>query len=263
MQTRYRPLRLNVGFLLSQTAGYGRDFDFHEDRLAVGSDLRVDDFTGHLVLSRTPQGIFAKGDFKAVLPTECARCLKEINTPINLHLEDLFVYPPQNATDPLLSIGEDAHMDLEPIVREFLIINQPVRPLCRPDCKGLCPVCGSDRNDGPCGHETEAEPQHLLTHPIVIQEEHSHAAVALPALKAKPDGEPPASLKPAGKPAPIKQPTAVKPAAVKKTPAAKKMAAKPARKPPVKASAGKPKGGKAPAAARKTSAGKTTSKKKK
>jgi uncharacterized protein len=157
MNTHYRPLRLNVGFLLSQTAGYGRLFDFHEDRITLGSDIRVEAFTGHLQLNRTPQGIVVLGDFSAQLPAECARCLKAFSAPVSTHLEDLFVYPPQNATDPLLVVGEDAYLNLEPLVREYLMINAPIQPLCRPDCKGLCPICGNDLNEQTCSHPEEAE----------------------------------------------------------------------------------------------------------
>ena len=168
MNTHYRPLRLNVGFLLSQTAGYGRLFDFHEDRITLGSDIRVEAFNGHLQLNRTPQGIVALGDFSAELPAECARCLKAFSAPVSIHLEDLFVYPPQNATDPLLVVGEDAHLNLEPIVREYLLVNAPTRPLCRPDCKGLCPICGNDLNEGPCEHPEETEIHGILTSGLIL-----------------------------------------------------------------------------------------------
>lgn len=170
MQTHYRPLRLNVGFLLSQTAGYSRQFDFLEEELALGSDLRIKTFTGHLLLNRTPQGIITQGDFLATLPAECARCLKDFITSVPITFEELFVYPPQNATDPLLAIGEDAHLDLEPILREFLIVNQPTRPLCRKDCLGLCPICGNNLNEEECSHPTEVEISILLPSKIRVQE---------------------------------------------------------------------------------------------
>ena len=168
MNTQYRPLRLNVGFLLSQTAGYGRHFDFHEERLTLGSDICVEEFTGHIQLSRTPQGIVALGDFSARLPAECARCLKAFSAPVAIHLEDLFVYPPQNATDPLLLVGEDAHLNLEPLVREYLLVNQPTRLLCRPDCKVLCPICGNDLNEKQCFHPEETEVQAIMTSGLIL-----------------------------------------------------------------------------------------------
>ena len=170
MHTHYRPLRLNVGFLLSQSAGYGRQFDFREDKLNLGGDLQVEAFSGRILLNRTPQGIVTKGDFSAQLPAECARCLKPFAAPVSIHLEDLFVYPPQNATDPLLVVGEDAHLNLEPLMREYILINQPTRPLCRAECKGLCAVCGNDLNESECHHPVE-EPPGLLPERLLLQTE--------------------------------------------------------------------------------------------
>jgi uncharacterized protein len=230
VQTHYRPLRLNVGFLLSQTAGYSRQFDFREEGLVLGSDLHLNSFSGHLLLNRTPQGIVAQGDFTASIPAECARCLEDFVTPVALHLEELFVYPPQNATDPMLIVGEDAHLDLEPLLREFVIVNQPTRPLCRPDCKGLCPVCGNDLNESDCRHPEETPAVGLF--PALAQIESGTAGEAVtkpvagktparsvktaPAGKKKSGGKP----APAGKKKPVAKP-APKKIAAQKAPAGK------------------------------------------
>jgi uncharacterized protein len=185
VHTQYRPLRLNVGFLLSQTAGYGRQFDFLEDKIIMGGDLQVEAFTGSLQLMRTPQGIVAKGDFSTRLAAECARCLQPFAAPVSIHLEDLFVYPPQNATDPLLSIGEDAHLNLEPLMREYILINKPTRPLCTPECKGLCTVCGNNLNENACDHPDE-EPAGLAPVRLVLKEDSKNKKPAAPkAVKLK------------------------------------------------------------------------------
>jgi uncharacterized protein len=227
VHTQYRPLRLNVGFLLSQSAGYGREFDFQEPKLSVGGDIHVEEFSGHVRLTRTPQGIVAKGDFSANIPAECARCLKPFAGPIAIQLEDLFVYPPQNATDPLLAVAEDAHLNLEPLLREYILVNQPTRLLCREDCQGLCPVCGNDLNEGPCPHPEE--PPSGLSGEWLIAESGGR--------KVKPSPAPPSARKA----------SAEKPAASTPKPATKKAAAKPPRKP-------SPKGGKKTSAKKKTAA---------
>ncbi len=151
-----RPLRLNVGFMLNQTAGYVRVMDFSEDKLNFGPDLHVTDFGGQIQLGRTPQGVIVQGQFAAMLPTECVRCLKPFSQWVRTQLQDLFVYPPPNPTDPLLAVGEDAILDLEPLVREYMLIGLPIRSLCKPDCRGLCPVCGTDLNLSDCGHRSQA-----------------------------------------------------------------------------------------------------------
>jgi uncharacterized protein len=192
VHTLYRPLRLNVGFLLSQAAGYGRQFDFREPKLTLGGDIQVEEFTGRVLLNRTPQGIVAQGDFSAQIPAECARCLRPFTAPVTIHLEDLFVYPPQNATDPLLSVGEDAHLNLEPLLREYALINQPTRLLCRADCKGLCATCGNDLNEGECIHPEEA-PRGLIPERLLIQT--SSKSETLPISTVDPEGAKPQSPK--------------------------------------------------------------------
>ncbi|MBN2086536.1 MAG: DUF177 domain-containing protein [Anaerolineales bacterium] len=189
-------------------------------------------FTGRLQLTRTPQGIVSMGEFSARLPAECARCLKPFSAPVTIHLEELFVYPPQNATDPLLAVGEDAHLNLEPLLREYILLNQPTRPLCREDCRGLCTVCGADLNEEAEHHHAE-EPAAAFSGRILLKTESKKesspvaAAAEQPAAKAQPaqsGKKPPTKKKP-----PLKKPAAKPPhkpiKGGKKTTAAKKMPA--------------------------------------
>jgi uncharacterized metal-binding protein YceD (DUF177 family) len=199
--------------------------------LNLGGDLQVEDFTGSVQLNRTPQGIVALGDFFAQIPAECARCLKPFAAPVNIRVEDLFIYPPQNATDPLLAIGEDAHLNLEPLLREYILISQPTRPLCREDCRGLCPVCGADLNEEP-DHRHEEEPAGLFPERMLVRASGERqkplapaaAPVAVPAAdKTAPAGQP------AGRKKTVRRKTAPKTKAQrspgrKKSPAGKKSA---------------------------------------
>jgi DUF177 domain-containing protein len=144
--------------MLNETAGYVRVMDFAEDKLNIGPDLHVTDFGGQIQLGRTPQGVVVQGQFTAQLPAECVRCLKPCSQLVRTKLQDLFIYPPSNSSDPLLTIGEDAILDLEPLLREYMLLDLPMRPLCRPDCQGLCPVCGTDLNVSECGHDRQTAP---------------------------------------------------------------------------------------------------------
>ena len=68
-------------------------------------------------------------------------------------------------------MGDDAHLDLAPLVREDMLVSMPLQTLCRADCKGLCPQCGQNWNDGPCDcRDDEIDPRFagladLLHHP--------------------------------------------------------------------------------------------------
>lgn len=143
-------LRLNVGFLLSQTAGYSREFEIEASAERVGEDLTLHDLHGRLRLTRTAQGLFAQGDLAAAVPAQCVRCLTEFSQPLSIHIADLFVTPPSQAGDPLLVVHDDMHLHLGPLVRESMLLDVPLQPLCQPDCKGLCPECGGDRNRNEC-----------------------------------------------------------------------------------------------------------------
>jgi uncharacterized protein len=145
-----RVLRLNVGFLLKEGIGYSREFDFDEPVVQVADDLTVHDFHGAVSLTRTPQGLYAQGLLRARVDHECSRCLTAIDQPVSARLSELYHYPPESAPPEALKVSDDVHLDLTPIVREDFLLSIPIQTLCRPDCKGLCPQCGKNWNEGPC-----------------------------------------------------------------------------------------------------------------
>jgi uncharacterized protein len=146
------PLRLNVGFLLHQNVGFSREFDFDHPHVQIAEDLDVNDLTGELRLTRTAQGLYVSGRLLATLHLSCSRCLAEYRQSLTFEVNDLFVYPPQHATDPLLAIPETAILDLNPYAREGILLDIPIQPICRVDCRGLCPECGNNLNESVCDH---------------------------------------------------------------------------------------------------------------
>lgn len=150
-----RVLRLNVGFLLKEGVGYNRDFPFDEPSVALADDLTVTDLHGTANLTRTPQGLYTQGVLRATVAQTCSRCLTDMEQPVTSRLGELYHYPPETAEPDSLTVGDDHHIDLTPIVREEFILSIPLQPLCRPDCKGLCPQCGANWNEGPCDCPSE------------------------------------------------------------------------------------------------------------
>ncbi len=146
------PLRINVGFLLNQAVGESRDIHFDLPELRITSDFILKDFKGVARVGRTPQGILVQADFTAFMHAECVRCLAEFDQSLKASFQELFAFRSRSVTDSGLYVPEDGNIDLSPLVREFILLDMPIKPLCREDCKGLCVVCGEDLNVTTCEH---------------------------------------------------------------------------------------------------------------
>jgi uncharacterized protein len=144
---------LNVGFLLKENVGYSRQMDFEVPVLEVADDLDITNFRGSVMLTRTPQGVYVQGRLRGEHPAECVRCLADTTQTLVADIKQLYDYPPDPSSEHVIS--ETGFLDLAPLVRELLLLSAPMRMLCRPDCKGLCPNCGKDWNEGPCDCEKD------------------------------------------------------------------------------------------------------------
>jgi len=151
-----RLLKVNVGFLLKESAGYVRDIVFDEPGPVHAYEVVLRDLQGTLRLTRTPQGILVQGLLNAKSASECVRCLRPIDLPFQVELSELFVIPTApEASQAQYQIDEGNFIDLMPILREEGILAIPMHAVCSADCKGLCSQCGKDLNEGPCDCETE------------------------------------------------------------------------------------------------------------
>jgi uncharacterized protein len=110
--------------------------------IAPPSPVAVD-----LVLERVPEGIVVRGTLGATWTAACSRCLEPVTGEVTVHVDELFETVPLEGETYLL---EEDVIDLEPMVRDALLLELPLAPLCRADCAGLCPTCGANRNDEPC-----------------------------------------------------------------------------------------------------------------
>ncbi|NLX09743.1 MAG: DUF177 domain-containing protein [Chloroflexi bacterium] len=148
-----RVLRINVGFLLAQSAGYQRIIELDMPRVRVDEDLDLDYLRGELKLSRNARGILVQGQVETSVLSECARCLTMTPIPVTFVLEELFAYPPLPEAE--YAVEDTGFLDLAPLLREEAILAIPMDALCRPDCAGLCPECGKNLNEGPCDCQPE------------------------------------------------------------------------------------------------------------
>ncbi len=151
-----KPLRLNIGFIINAPIGYNRIFDFYFPKYE-DDDLTLVEVEGDVNVGRTPQGLIVQGNFTGQTTLECVRCLTDYEQPVKWGFTELFAFKEENMTEAGLLVPEDAHLDLQPMVREYALLELPIKPLCREDCAGLCIECGQNLNEKDCGHQEESE----------------------------------------------------------------------------------------------------------
>lgn len=147
------PLRLNVGFIIHESIGYFRDFEFELPELELHEGLTVERLSGVGRITRTPPGLLVQIRMQAEMPAECSRCLTEFQQPLAIDFTELYAFTPASMTDSGLLVPENGKIDLAPLVREEFSLAIPISPVCRPDCKGLCPVCGENLNQNDHTHD--------------------------------------------------------------------------------------------------------------
>jgi len=113
----------------------------------AGSAMRVD-----ARLESLHDGILVSGDVDATAEGECVRCLIDVKQRIRVEFQELFAYSFDEAFDYTV---HDDYVDLEPLIRDAVVLSLPFQPVCQEDCLGLCPECGVRLLDNP-GHEHEA-----------------------------------------------------------------------------------------------------------
>jgi uncharacterized protein len=99
-----------------------------------------------LLLEAVMEGVLVTGSAQAEVSGECARCLEPIGESLSVDFCELFVYDDRDETieDGELDVSrlEGDLLDLEPVLRDAVVLALPFQPLCQPDCPGLCPDCG-------------------------------------------------------------------------------------------------------------------------
>ena len=120
-----------------------------------------------LRLESVVEGVLVTGTAVVQLRGECVRCLVEIVGEQQIDIQELYVYPGSHATDDKASRLEGDLLDLEPLLRDDVVLELPFQPLCREDCRGLCAECGADLNLNPDHrHERPIDPRWEKLRPL-------------------------------------------------------------------------------------------------
>ena len=133
-------------------------------RVPIGSDVELD-----LRLESVMEGVLVTGTADLHVEGECARCLDPVSWDEDIDLSELFVYPATDARgavvdepgeddDPLPTLEDDC-LDLEPTLRDAVVLSLPLAPLCRTDCLGLCAECGFRMEQDPAHAHEQIDPR--------------------------------------------------------------------------------------------------------
>jgi uncharacterized protein len=104
-----------------------------------------------LRLDALVEGIRVSGTVSGAMSLECRRCLTEVGAPLAVEVDEVYTYAGLPEVEEGFAVDGEA-VDLEPMIRDAVVLAMPLNPLCRQDCRGLCPQCGQDRNVVDCGH---------------------------------------------------------------------------------------------------------------
>jgi uncharacterized protein len=128
------------------------------EEVSTGSPVK-----GTLQVNKSDREVIVKGKVTSVLDLQCSRCLKGFTRPFDIPVNVVY--------HPIEGIGEEKHelkddemdmgfyrgeeIDLQELVREQVLLNLQMKPLCDENCKGICPSCGADLNAGACRCKTQ------------------------------------------------------------------------------------------------------------
>lgn len=135
-----------------------------------GADIELD-----LRLEAVMEGVLITGTTRVPLVGECARCLEPITLSFEVEFQELFVYPDtrsgEEAGEDELRLEGDL-IDLDPVLRDAVVLALPLSPLCRDDCPGLCAECGVRLEDaGPDHRHDAADPRWAALQGLIDQRE--------------------------------------------------------------------------------------------
>ncbi len=149
-------LQVNVSQQLKSPIGSTRNYDMNG---IIGMDGYDSAVQGEVKLMRTDRSILVKGKIHTDSDLNCGRCLSPFKAEGTLDIEEEY-FPtrdimngaplPGPAEPGVFTIDENGILDLTEAIRQYAVLVSPMKPLCRQDCAGLCPACGTNLNESTC-----------------------------------------------------------------------------------------------------------------
>lgn len=147
-------LQFDLSPLIGARPGERLAFSLDEGPLWL-EDIYVVFLRGPVRFTRVQGGILVEGEVEAEVHVECVRCLEPFSLTAALDLEEVVGLGGRPRPGVTYYVTEEGWFDLSPVLREQAWVAVPMKPLCRTDCRGLCPECGESLNVGDCGCSRE------------------------------------------------------------------------------------------------------------
>jgi uncharacterized protein len=148
-------LRINVGYIVNQAIGYSRDFSIEIPEYSFPDGLYVRNLTFGMIISRTTEGLLVQVNGQSQMQLECGYCLELFWQNLSFDFIEMYTFRSHVVEDTELILPDDLQIDLVPLLTEYLVLDIPINPMCKPDCQGLCPICGENQNISVCNHDEE------------------------------------------------------------------------------------------------------------
>jgi uncharacterized protein len=155
--------------LLGEPPGASRTYSVADVAFEPGDDLALAaPVAGSVHVARTNRGVLVDADLTTSLAMECSRCLGPIVVPLELEVDEEALpsidlhsgLPVDDEEEPdILRLNGHHEVELLPLVRDAISLAEPIAPVCRPDCPGLCVACGQPLETGKHEHPAEIDPR--------------------------------------------------------------------------------------------------------
>jgi uncharacterized protein len=149
-----------VGQQLREPVGSVTHYEIRESNPSLQGENYLSELTGSVDFLRTDEGILASATLHCTAAAKCSRCLSDISLPLTITFQEEYLPTVDASTGELLPLPDDPDaflidrhqvLDLTEAVRQYQLTAEPMKSLCKPECLGLCPRCGYNLNQGPCG----------------------------------------------------------------------------------------------------------------
>ncbi len=166
-------LAFNVAQLLKEGIGATRHYELSGELYDIDEqNAGPVPVEGHLDVVRIPRGLLAQGKAHLAMAATCRRCLATYEREVDLDIEEEYVATVDVVTgyrielaegedeEPELLISDHHILDTREVLRQYAVATIIDAGLCRPDCRGICPICGADLNHESCNcHLAQVDPR--------------------------------------------------------------------------------------------------------